>query len=278
MYNTSHCSGGSCGYSPRNSGGLEYIASAAVSPTSARQSYQVSDSENTFYSASAVMEAPQSAVQFSANFAPLLYESGRIAYGINSLPYELFKPQREYNFQPDNFLKPGKEGTFVGKAEQIREHIETAFEKIFHLPFPNDVKISVLEEKKFRKLAPHPSTQGLSINRSKQGLLSEVFVLQGSLARTMLTLGHELGHVLTETLQNPHDEEAKAYAFSLAWIDVIQKNNIAGLKDAFIIETPAHNGLHNVAFEFVHQMIKSGKRAWDIYLNFTKKLLSVNIV
>ena len=52
----------------------------------------------------------------------------------------------------------------------------------------------------------------------------------------MLTIGHELGHVLTKTLSRHHDEEAKAYAFSLVWIDAIKKNNIANLSGAIITE------------------------------------------
>lgn len=253
MYETSHCGG--CGYSCGS--GLEYIASSA--PLSYER-------ENTFYSASAVVQP---------ELTPVVYESGRVGYGLKNLPYELFKPQREYLFQPEDFLKPGKEGRFVGKAEEIKEFVEGAFERLMGQPFPNDVKISLLDEKRFRKLAPRPGTQGLSINRSKHNLLSEIFVLSGSLARVMLTLGHELGHVLTPTLDSAQDEEAKAYAFSLEWMRVIKEHNIANLAEAIIFDTPAQNGLHNVAFDFVHRLIKQGKRAWEVYLGLVRNLFSV---
>src|SRR3989338_4089818 len=94
-------------------------------------------------------------------------------------------------------------------------------------PFPVDIVLSVLDEKQFRAIAPHPGTVGLSINRKPHGLLSEIFVLNGSLGRVLLTIGHELGHALSLPLSSPHDEEAKAYAFSLAWMNVIKEHNIA---------------------------------------------------
>ena len=81
----------------------------------------------------------------------------------------------------------------------------------------------------------------------------------------MLTIGHEIGHVLTKTLDDKHEEEAKAYAFSLAWMKSIQENDIAGLGDSFVQERPAENGLHDVAFAFVEKTIRWGKSAWDVY-------------
>ena len=97
-----------------------------------------------------------------------------------SLPQENYifsLPRPEYHFIPDNFLKPGKEGLFVGKAEEVREFVEEAFEKIFKQPFPSNIKISILSQEEFRKIAPSPNTIGLSLNRSQEGLLSEIFIL-----------------------------------------------------------------------------------------------------
>lgn len=204
------------------------------------------------------------------------FEAKSLPYQNNPSEYNFFKQEVNYNFIPDNFLKPGKLGMFVGKAEDIREHIEKAFELMFHEPFPNDIKIAVCDEKLFRKLAPHAGTIGLSINRRKQGLLSEIFVLNDFLGRVMLTIGHELGHVLTETLKSPHDEEAKAYAFSLAWMRIIKENNIAGLQEAIVTECPAENGLHNVAFFFVEKLLKEGRDAWKVYCDLVTKVTSAN--
>ena len=80
----------------------------------------------------------------------------------------------------------------------------------------------------------------------------------------MLTIGHELGHVLTATLSTSHHEEAKAYAFSLLWMKVIREHNIANLGDAIVAERPAENGLHNIAFMLVREMMKE-KSIEDIY-------------
>lgn len=173
--------------------------------------------------------------------------------------------QPEYHFDPALFLKPGKEGGFVGKAEEVREFVEAAFEKIFQTSFPNDIKISILPTEEFRKLAPQPGVIGLSVNRKKERLLNEIFILNDSQARVMLTIGHELGHVLTPTLDSPHDEEAKAYAFSLEWMSIIKKNDLAGLGEAIVMERPAENGLHNLAFGFVEGLLRQGKRAWEVY-------------
>lgn len=195
----------------------------------------------------------------------------------SSKAYEpiLASPHPEYHFLPDQFLKPGKGGTFVGKAEEIRFFVEEAFLAIYGEPFPDDFKISVLDTARFRQIAPHPETIGLSFNRRKWGLLSEIFVLEGSLGRVLLTIGHELGHVLTDTLENAHDEEAKAYAFSLVWMKAIQEKNIAGLGNAFISELPAENGLHNVAFRWVQGLVKNGMELWELYREIVEGRMGV---
>ena len=184
----------------------------------------------------------------------------------------MFTPQNEYLFSPDNFLKPGTGTRFIGKAEEIREFVEETFVKIFNKPFP-DIKVSVLNTREFRKLAPNPGTVGMSINRP--GSLSEIFVLQDTLGKVMLTVGHELGHVLTNTLKNPINEEAKAYAFSLVWMQVISDNNIAGLGNAIVTELPAENGLHNVAYKFVKKCVEKGKSFWNLYSEIISQVLSV---
>ncbi len=211
--------------------------------------------------------------------ADFQYSSGAERRGYNtpsSQTYSLVTPSHtEYHFHPEEFLKPGKEGKFIGQAEEIKEYVVDAFEKIFQAPFPNNIHLTVCNEKEFRKLAPHPGTIGLSINRGKEGLISEIFVLNDSLARVMLTIGHELGHVLTETLDNLHDEEAKAYAFSLVWMKAIKEHDIAGLADAIVTERPAENGLHNVAFRWVEGMLHQGMELWELYLELIRQNISL---
>lgn len=247
---------------------LESIA--ATNPgSSGHVAYAISTSVPTY---------SQPIVGFSSNSSPsspyVSSESFFRPYQPNQ-EYHFFAPQQEYAFSPDSFLKPGKGTKFIGKAEEVREFVEDTFERIFNLPFPSDIKIGILDEKEFRKIAPSPGTLGLSINRSQAGLLSEIFVLNDTLGRIMLTIGHELGHVLTPTLDSPHDEEAKAYAFSLQWLKVLQEFNIAGLGNALITENPAENGLHNVAFKYVDQLAKKGRNVWEVYLEIVKGLHSV---
>ncbi|MBI2151230.1 hypothetical protein HYU21_00710 [Candidatus Woesearchaeota archaeon] len=189
--------------------------------------------------------------------------------------YALKKQTEDLIFQPDNFLKVGAGGKFVGQAEEIKEYIEEAYNLLFGKSFPEDIKISLLEENEFKKISPHSSVVGLSINRRQQGLLSEIFVIQGTIGKVLLTVGHELGHVLTSTLDHSLDEEAKAYAFSLQWIDLIKEWNIAGLREAIITETPAENGLHNKAYYFIQRLIKQGKLAWEVYLKIIRKEISL---
>jgi hypothetical protein len=269
MYQTSQCGGGYC------SGGgsqLEYIAS---SPSySGNDTHQYSSSGNTFYSTSSPMHddmfVPAPIYSSSTEFlTSQVYDPNH--------NYNIIKVEQNYHFHPESFLKPGKGSKFVGEAEDVQEYVEEAFEKMFDKPFPDNIKVSVVNKKKFSKLTTSPGTIGLSINRMNQGLLSEIFILNDSLARVMLTIGHELGHVLTETLDNPHDEEAKAYAFSLEWMRIIKENDIANLGEAIITENPADNGLHNVAFNFVHKLVQTGKNVWDVYLGLVNKLLNVDL-
>ena len=277
-YNISATNIGCSSYSG-NCGGLESIAHSSSDYTSSSLSsssesysgglvaYSISSSFGSS-SANGAYHISMSANVLSSTMSPSSganYSTSSTNYSFSKPQYNIAQAHAEYHFSPEVFLKPGKEGMFVGKAEEIREHIETTFHAVTRRSFPSDIKISICDEKEFQKIAPSPGTLGLSINRSSQGLLSEIFVLNGSLARVMLTIGHEIGHVLTTTLNSAHDEEAKAYAFSLAWMNKIQQEDIARLGDSFITENPAINGLHNVAFNFVQKMVKSGLEAWTIY-------------
>ncbi|MBU1643763.1 MAG: hypothetical protein KKA62_01715 [Nanoarchaeota archaeon] len=261
MYQTSHC-----GYATNS--GLERIASSYNSFASDRTCYSISSEPSFSYQEP--ISISNLAVRYSSEEIPKTYSNDKTTY-------QLFKTKPEYSFSPETFLKPGKEGVFVGKAEEIREDIENTFEKIFGSPFPNDIKVSILDEKEFKKITPSQGVIGLSINRGQYGLLSEIFVLNDTVGRVMLTIGHELGHVLTPTLKSAHDEEAKAYAFSLIWMRTIKENNICGLKEALIIENPALNGLHNVSFYFVHQQIDYGKDEWEIYREIIGNKVGVGV-
>ena len=251
---------------------LENIASSTCyQPSSGHVAYAISAPIGNSYSS--VSFTPST--KLSRESVGYSTTENNQAYQSNQEKYLFFKPQVEYNFTPDNFLKPANGSKFVGKAEEVKDFVEETFERIFNQPFPNDIKISVLDEKQFKKLAPSSEVIGLSINRGKEGLLSEIFVKNDFLGRVMLTIGHELGHVLTPTLNDGQDEEAKAYAFSMLWMKVIKENNIANLGEAIVLESPAQNGLHDVAFEFVQKMIQKGEDLLRVYQLIYKGILNV---
>lgn len=183
----------------------------------------------------------------------------------------------ETNFQPSEFVKPKAGGIFVAGAEEIQDEIQEAFEKLMGEEFPSDIKISILPVKKFRKLCSNPGVVGISYNRRQLGLISEIFVLEGSLASVMLTIGHEIGHVLTPTLSDPALEEAKAYAFSFAWMDIINEFNIAGLANAFVSTLPAINGVHDKGYNLVKKMLVLGEQAYDTYRRIVLSKVNFNL-
>src|SRR3989338_2086919 len=219
--------------------GLEYITRSTPIYNSLPAFYSLASQTSSSYNDGMFIPSRDAIFSYSS------IEKERALLYSRQQDYHLLAIQPEYHFVPDHFLKPGKEGIFVGKAEEVREFVEEAFEKIFQQQFPRNIKMSVLNQEEFRKIAPSPNTIGLSLNRGQHGLLSEIFILNDSLGRVMLTIGHELGHVLTKTLSNPHEEEAKAYAFSLLWMKVIQEHDIADLGEAIITERPAENGLQD---------------------------------
>ena len=97
---------------------------------------------------------------------------------------------------------------------------------------------------------------GFSYNKYGKGI-SEIYVKTDHMDSLLLTVGHEIGHVLSPTLPNAHDEEAKAHAFSLAWMETIREHNIGGLQPN-IKPNPAHNGLHDTSYDFVKYLLNTG--------------------
>ena len=90
---------------------------------------------------------------------------------------------------------------------------------------PEDISINVLRLSEFKM---HHSLFGAWSNGilgfSLNGAKREIFVRENHLDELMIVLGHEIGHVLTPTLSNKHDEEAKAFAFSIEWAKTIKKH------------------------------------------------------
>ena len=233
---------GSCGYSSGYGQSYSRLESIAQSSSADYQS------SNVNYFAEAVSPAA---------FVYQPQSTGFTAYkNSNDTLYQITKNQAtnvEYSFIPDQFLRSDRAKRFVGEAEQIEEEIKEAFMATTGLVFPEDIQINVCSALQFKKMVNQLGVMGFSINRKEAGLTSEIFVLNDDLARVMLTIGHEIGHVLSRPLKDKRLEEAKAFAFSKAWMRAIKENNIADLRNAIIIENPAQNGLHDIAHLFVHK-------------------------
>ncbi|MBW2978238.1 hypothetical protein KY331_05310 [Candidatus Woesearchaeota archaeon] len=265
--------GSSCGYScSASSGGYSGLENAVASYSSSSASYSSGDI-SYMVSESA---SPQSRMFYDGN------DGNRDIY--KAAKYRIKQSLTQtYSHVTDDFLNLNRPKTvFVGDAAEIKEFVEEAFMLTTGKPFPDDVRIAVVSGEQLEKIHSKiggnwdPGIQGFAINRKKFGLVSEIFVRKGELDKLMLTIGHELGHCLTKQLNSVRDEEAKAFAFSLAWMKTIKEHNIANLSTAIKLDRPAKNGVHNVALDFVLDLINKGRGALDIYFDLIKGFIEVN--
>lgn len=171
--------------------------------------------------------------------------------------------------QPDVFLNSERPvSRFIDSTDDVRELAEEAFEKVTGENLDNvTVKVCSKEEMKELHGKWQPGILGFSVNF---GIGNMVFVQQDTLERLLITIGHELGHIFTRPLNNKHDEEAKAFAFEFAWVNAIRDNDIGGLAGSLNPHTPAENGLHDVAFNFVAGEIKRGKEPMGVFQDLVK--------
>ena len=107
---------------------------------------------------------------------------------------------------------------------------------------------------------------------------SSVFVKQNPLDMVMLTIGHEIGHCLSIAKGNPVLEEAKAFAFELAWMKTIHRFDILGLRKCMDINAlkPSMNGLHNVALDFVKRQLAFYGEPMEVFRRITNGEISSN--
>ncbi len=176
---------------------------------------------------------------------------------------QLYLNNKRY-VSPDVFLSPTRPTTpVIHNTAEVMPYTRAAFEKLTGEKFPEDnLKIHVLDDKAFEKAHGGgrfgPGIQGFALNRQGKGI-NEVFVRKNHLDSMMLTIGHEIGHVMSPTLPDDRDEETKAFAFSIAWMEAIKKYNIAGIGNS-VLPNPARNGLHDVAYEYLLELIEKGKK------------------
>ena len=159
-----------------------------------------------------------------------------------------------YHGQPITFLSPSRpKAQFVAAATEVAAFIREAFLATTKQQLPDNITITVAPRETLQKLHSqffNHGVVGLSQNNTR-----EIFAVAGSLDEVMLVIGHELGHVLSPALNNQQAEEAKAFAFEMAWAQAIFEEDIGGLQQsinqAALSIKPAQNGLHDLAFAFV---------------------------
>ncbi|MBI5072706.1 hypothetical protein HZA99_02720 [Candidatus Woesearchaeota archaeon] len=194
---------------------------------------------------------------------------------------QYFAPERQREYHTvDSFLRPYRPATqFIAEAAAVESFVKEAFAKTICEELPSNIIIRVFGKEDMRAMHEAHSgnwsdtIQGFSLNTKPY---KQIFVKQAPLDQIMVVMGHEIGHVLTDSLGNIHDEEAKAFAFELAWVQTILKHNIANLKDNLTLDlAPAKNGLHDVAKAFVAGIVASGKEALEAYRELGKRILSI---
>ena len=185
---------------------------------------------------------------------------------------ESLHASQEHVFVPDDFLS-GIPTRILNSQEELLPLVEETFTKTTGQHLPNDIVFTICPESAFAKAFGPGYTEGiLGFCRNRAGWgVSEIYVKQSDLAHVMLTLGHEIGHALTKPLPDARDEEAKAFAFSLAWIETVKEHNIGGIAHA-VHPRPAENGLHNVAYHFI---LAKGQKFLETFVELAKGTLSI---
>lgn len=213
--------------------------------------------------------------------------SGQNRAGYNNAGYKasIRNKIQQDAFCPDIFLKADKPAAqFIGSEEDIKDYVSEAFQKTMGKDLPDDIVIRVVSAEELKDLhndfskgdpSWSPGIQGFSINRRGFGQ-SLIFVKENDLDRLLITIGHEIGHVIKFPLTEKLDEEAKAFAFEMAWIKSLYDHNIANLRDSINPDPmPAKNGLHDVAFGFVKSLLLKGADAFDIFTGLMRNEIKV---
>lgn len=180
----------------------------------------------------------------------------------SNISYDSYNSKTVVDEQPVTFLNPQRPPTpFIGDAAQLSEPIKQTFSETTKNELPRNITITVSSREELVKKNLgflNNSVVGLSKNNEDS---KDIFVVAGDMDAVMLTIGHELGHVIKKPAKTAEEEEAKAFAFEAAWAKTIFTNDIAGLRSSInsAVLSPAKNGLHDVAFNFVKNNINSSE-------------------
>lgn len=200
-------------------------------------------------------------------------------YGNTSLSY--FMPHQQEYFSPEPFLNPRRPVTqWIGDAAEVADLVAQTFTAVTGQALPHDLQINVVREAELFRLhaelsgAAAPGLQGFSLNRHGFGS-STIVVKQNDLDKLLLTIGHEIGHVLSFSLSNKLAEECKAFAFELAWMEAIVEQNIGDLALCINLNPlhPADNGLHDIAWQWVQRWRAAGMDGKEIFRQLCRNQL-----
>ncbi len=208
------------------------------------------------------------------------YAAGKLSGPIYSAPssgdgdpYAKFKlPAMTTNvFDPESFLSIYRIPTmFIGKAKDVQDLVEECFEKTLGKKLPDNIIIRICDKKELKSIHNKlggmwsDGIVGFAVNRNEKNRINEIFVKEDSLDKVMITIGHELGHLMGKRLGGRKEEE-KAFAFELAWLDTIREHDIGGIGKNIIQINPAKNNFHDLAFDFVINLVRNGMRAIDVF-------------
>lgn len=215
---------------------------------------------------------PTSLPQYKPQFS--VYTSNQTnMYEETKTHYQSDKEDYEINFEDTSsfFLKDTNQPKFVGTISHLMDDIRHTLRMATNqeLPFNLDIKICNEEElsKEYNQRTNNIWNQTIK-GFATHGENKEIFVLADSLDKMMLTLGHEIGHILSPRLINTTTEEAKAFSFEIVWLQTIKIHNILNLAENIDLEkigTPVANGVHDVAFRWINSFMMDGRSPKEIY-------------
>ncbi len=208
----------------------------------------------------------------------LEYATNKQAYA-NKFDYEIPQTTSIIVHEPEIFLADNRPSVeFIDNlTPQLKKKIKTTFKLTIGFDMPEDILITILNENLLEvEHSKHSrrwsnSIQGFAINRKHMRDFSSVFIKHNPLDMLFLTIGHEIGHCLSIAKSDVILEEAKAFAFELAWMKTIHKHDILGLANSMRMSllNPAENGIHNVALDLVRKQLFD-KEPIEVFMEIVK--------
>lgn len=178
---------------------------------------------------------------------------------------------------------------FCGSARKIGRYIRRAFEATLQAEtevdsgedgiawlnfWAGEIAVRVVDDlnhhyQKFHGKIPENPLVGFAVREEpRRGL---AFAKSGLLPKVLNSIGHEIGHLITDRLPESVDEEGKAYSFEFAWTYAISDKNIGGIRDVrklLVAPDQKKHPNHHRAFNFVQPCIQQGFDPMKLYWLF----------